>query len=79
MEEIVDEHVKQIIACKTDICHCPECQEKIVAEVLSKVPAKYITSETGAMYTMIEQIRVEQASVILRYIMQAIENLEPHS
>jgi uncharacterized protein YqgV (UPF0045/DUF77 family) len=79
MEEIVDQHVRQIIASRTDICHCEQCHSKIVSEVLSSLPAKYITSETGAMYTMIEQIKVEQASVILKNIMQAIERLEPHA
>jgi Late competence development protein ComFB len=79
MEEIVEEYLKEMISSDRKICGCEICHDKIKAEVLSSIPAKYVTSETGAMYTMIEQVRVEQSSVILRELVKAIKNLKPHA
>jgi len=79
MEEIVEKYVKEMISSDSKVCSCEKCFNSITSEVLSNVPAKYVTSETGAMYAMIEQVRVEQSSVILRAIVKAINNLKPHS
>jgi len=79
MEEIVEKYVREIVSSDSKVCNCEKCLNSIIAEVLSIVPAKYVTSETGAMYTMMEQVRVEQSSVILKAIVDAINKLKPHS
>jgi competence protein ComFB len=79
MEEIVEEYIKEIVSADPKICKCKICHDKIRAEVLNNIPAKYVTSETGAMYTMIEQVRVEKSSLILIALVKAMKNLKPHS
>ncbi len=79
MEEIVEKYVKEIVSSDSKVCSCEKCLNIITVEVLSNIPAKYVTSETGAMYTMMEQVRVEQSSVILKAIVKAISNLKPHA
>lgn len=79
MENIVEKFLKEMLFSGTEICDCEVCYNNIIAQVLSNIPAKYVTSETGAMYTMMEQIRVEQSSVILKQLVQAIKDLKPHA
>ncbi len=78
MERIVEKFLRGMLSSETKICDCEVCYNKIFVQVLSNIPAKYVTSETGAMYTLMEQIRVEQSSVILKELVQAIKDLEPH-
>ena len=78
MEDIVEEYLKEIISADNKVCNCELCHDKMFAEILSNIPAKYVTSETGAMYAVIEQVRVEQSSVILKELVKAMKNLKPH-
>ena len=78
MEDIVRQHLDQIISSGVMGRDCSNFRDKIIAEVLSNLPAKYVTSETGAMHTVIDQVKVEQASIVLKEIIKAIKNIESH-
>ncbi|MBU1087799.1 MAG: late competence development ComFB family protein [Candidatus Omnitrophica bacterium] len=79
MEDIVEKYLKEMILADKTVCKCESCYDKMIAEVLSNIPAKYVTSETGAIYAVIEQVRVEQSSVILKELVKIMKNLKPHS
>ncbi|MBI4845945.1 MAG: late competence development ComFB family protein [Candidatus Omnitrophica bacterium] len=73
MEDIVKKYLNDMFAMRFDVCKCDICKEDIVAYVLSRVPPKYVTSDSGAMRTLIDQTKVEQSSVILKELVKAME------
>ena len=76
MEEIVKNHLDEILANNPDLCNCGKCIDEIMARALSNLPARYITRDSGAMYTLIEQVKVEQSSEILKELMRVLEELK---
>ena len=78
MEDIVKKYLDEMLAIRFDICTCDKCRQDIAAYVLTRIPPKYVTTETGAMHTLIDQIKVEQASVILKELVEAINFVSTH-
>jgi len=72
MEDIVKKYLDEMLALRFDICTCEICRQDIIAYALSRLPPKYVTSDSSAIHTIMEQVRVEQASYILRELMAAI-------
>ena len=73
MEEIVKNYLDDIMRKKTDMCKCDKCVDAIMALTLSNIPAKYIITDSGAMYTLMEQVKVEKAAVVLKELVKVIE------
>ncbi|MBU4305685.1 MAG: late competence development ComFB family protein, partial [Candidatus Omnitrophica bacterium] len=73
MEDIVKNYLDEILSMRFDVCTCDICRQNILAYTLSRVPAQYVTTEIGAMHTLIEQIKVEHSSKILRELIVAIQ------
>ncbi|MCK4994967.1 MAG: late competence development ComFB family protein [Candidatus Omnitrophica bacterium] len=78
MEEIVQNHLDAILSSNPGICKCSKCIDAILSRVLSTLPAKYITTDSGAMYTLIDQVKVEQSSEILKELMKVLEDIKNH-
>lgn len=78
MEEIVQNHLDEIMAKRPGMCGCGRCIDEIMSIVLSNLPAKYITTDHGAMYALIDQVKVEQSSEILKQIIQALDYIKEH-
>jgi len=78
MEEIVKNHLDEIMESRPELCKCNKCIDAIMIRVLSILPAKYITTDSGAMYALIDQVKVEQSSEILKELMKALEYLQEH-
>ncbi|MFH1094463.1 MAG: late competence development ComFB family protein [Candidatus Omnitrophota bacterium] len=78
MEDIVKNHLNEILAKRPDLCKCSKCVEEIMARVLNNLPAKYITTDSGAMHTLIDQVKVEQSSKIIKELMKGLEYLQKH-
>ena len=76
MEDIVRNHLDEIMANRPELCKCSKCIDAIMIRVLSILPAKYITTDSGAMYTLINQVKVEQSSEILKELMKALEDIQ---
>ncbi len=72
MEDIVKKYLDEMLALRFDICTCEICRQNVIAYALSRLPAKYVTTDSGAIHTIIEQVRVEQSSLILKELMKAI-------
>lgn len=75
MEDIVKKYLDEMLVLRYDICTCKLCREDIIAYVLSRIPPKYVTTDSGAMHTLMEQLKLEQASQILREIVNGIQNI----
>ena len=73
MEDIVRKYLDEMWGRRFDICTCDICRQDILAYVLSRLPAKYVTTDSGAMHAIVDQIQVEEASQILKEIIRAIK------
>ncbi len=78
MEEITQNHLDEIMSSRPQMCGCSKCVDAIMIRVLSNLPAKYITTDYGAMYALIEQVKVEKSSEIIKEIMKAIDYITEH-
>ena len=76
MEDIVQNYLDDIMAKRPELCKCNKCIDAIMSSVLSNLPAKYITTDSGAMYTLKEQVKVEKSSEILKELINKIEYLQ---
>lgn len=73
IEDIAADFINSALALRYDICTCAQCRNDILAYVLSRVPAKYATTDIGALHTIIEQTRVEHQAIVGRAVISAIE------
>ena len=80
IEEIAKDFLNNALELRYDICTCSRCKSDMLAHVLSRIPAQYATTETGILYTIIEQTRIEKKVEIARAILGAIEAIgkNPH-
>lgn len=73
IEDIAADFLNRTLALRYDICTCPACKNDMLAYVLSRVPAKYVTTEEGALHTLEEQTRIEHQADIGRAVLAAID------
>ena len=75
MLNIVSDLLDQILLKRYNICKCEKCRTDIIAYVLSRIPAKYVTTDVGAISTLVEQEKVENEAEIIRKIIEAIKTI----
>jgi chemotaxis protein methyltransferase CheR len=73
IEDISGDCLNATLTLRYDICTCPICRNDMLAFVLSRVPAKYVTTDQGALHTIIQQNRSEHQVEIARAVLDAIE------
>lgn len=73
IEDIALSHLDSALTLRYDICTCSICKNDMLAFVLSQIPAHYVTTEQGALHTIIQQYRVEYQAEIARAILKAID------
>ncbi len=75
MEDIISKYLDDMLAMRFDICTCDICKQDIIAFALTRLPPKYVTTDSGAIHTIIEQVRVEKSSLILKELVVAIRTI----
>lgn len=73
VEDFAREYLNSALVLRYDICTCQLCRNDMLAHVLSNVPARYVTTEQGAIHSVIQQTRVEYQAEIARAILRAID------
>ena len=73
VEDLARDFLNSSLILRYDICACPTCRNDMLAYMLSKVPAKYVTTEQGEMYALSEQLKVEHQAIIARVCIEAID------
>jgi len=64
MEKIVDAKLETYMK-KSDGCTCENCKNDIKCIALNKLPAKYVNSHEGELYSRVDQVMLRQNSVDL--------------
>ena len=73
IEDLASDCLNSALNMRYDICTCSVCKNDMLAHVLSHVPAKYVTTEQGALHTVIQQSRIEYQAEIARAVIEAID------
>ena len=72
MEDCVINILSTVIGSR-DICQCERCKMDIIACALNKLPAKYVVSDAGDIYTRIQVMHSQFKSDITTAVTQAVE------
>lgn len=56
MEEVVDSTMQEILEHRDDVCKCDRCMMDIKALALNHLPAKYVVTDMGYVYTKIQEL-----------------------
>jgi len=75
IEDIAVDFLNTALVLRYDICTCNLCKNAMLAEVLSNIPAKYVTTEEATMRAIIEQTRLEHQAKIASAAIAAIEKI----
>ncbi len=76
MEDIVTSVVREVLKKDNDIPKAEIYEQDIIAYVLNRVPARYITSERGIIHGKLEsRFKFQQRTDILFLIQEAIQNI----
>jgi competence protein ComFB len=71
-EELVKRKVKKMMA-DTDMCQCEKCYLDVCAIVLNRLQALYVTTEKGALLSLLDASHYQYKIDLTVYIMQAME------
>lgn len=75
MEHYVDERLNELLD-QFDCCKCEICLEDMKAFALNRLPAKYVSTINGQVFTRIQQEMESQPTVDLDVaVIQAIESV----
>ena len=75
MEHYVDERLSELLK-SYDCCKCEACVEDMKAYSLNRLPAKYVSTVNGQVFTRIQQELESQPSVDLDVaVIKAIEHV----
>lgn len=72
MEGVVKGALQDIMAQKNDFCKCEECQIDIMAIALNSLPAKYVGTHKGEVYSKIATLSNQFNTDAYREIVKAI-------
>jgi chemotaxis methyl-accepting protein methylase len=75
IEDIAKDCLNNALTLRYDICTCQSCKNDMLAFILSRIPAKYVTTEQGALHTVIQQTRIEHQAEIARAVLAAIDTI----
>lgn len=80
MEELVWEHLDQVLALYPHVCRCERCRYDMAALALNRLPVHYVVTEQGKTYTKAHTLEQQFATDIITAITQAVEQVSrmPH-
>ena len=76
MEDLVLYAVKKRMAEKEGICKCEHCRLDIIAYALNRLLPKYVTTDVGGMYAIIEQTKSDFQLEIKKAVEEAFEAID---
>ena len=79
MESSVEHVLPNMLAAFPDICTCDKCLMDIKAIALNKLPAKYVVTETGEMYSRINEMYIQYETDIMKALVEAIAMVKKNS
>lgn len=73
MEDMVEDILENLLSERNDICKCQKCKLDITALALNKLPAKYVVTERGRVYSKLAELELQLKVDVLRELIKAME------
>lgn len=78
MEKIVDLKMEELLK-NSNCCKCEQCLENIKCIALNNLPAKYVSTTKGELFSRLGQIMIKQNTVDIDVaVMNAINIVKEH-
>lgn len=78
MEQVVDNRISDLWK-RYDCCKCDECRENVKCIALNKLPAKYVSTQKGELFSKLNTVMDKQNSVDADVaVIAAIEFVSEH-
>lgn len=78
MEEIVDLKITELMA-DSDCCKCEQCREDIKCLALNALPARYVSTAKGELFSKLSNAMIKQHSIDVNIAcLNAIEFVKTH-
>ena len=78
LEDIVREELEKVLADIKDICECDKCKLDMIAWALNRLPAQYVVTAKGRIYTKLKeenmQIKVDIMIALTKAILSVSKN-----
>ncbi len=71
MEEAVVDELNGVIDQLDNVCKCEVCRQDMVAWSLNRLPAKYVVTSLGHIYTKMNQLKTQTRADILVRLLEA--------
>ena len=69
-DAVIDELVGVLDQLK-DNCKCEKCRQDIIAYALNRLPAKYVVTDLGGVYTKLHQFKTQTRADITIQLVEA--------
>ena len=78
MEQMVDAKLDELLP-KSNCCKCQKCIDDIRALALNRLPAKYVSTDLGGLYSRVSSSMEQQNSLDINFaVYSAIEFVSTH-
>ena len=78
MEHMVESKLEELLP-KSNCCKCQKCTDDIRALALNRLPAKYVSSDAGELFTRVSSSMEKQNSLDINFaVYSAIEFVSSH-
>ncbi|NQT89982.1 MAG: late competence development ComFB family protein [Candidatus Omnitrophica bacterium] len=71
MEDAVIDELIGVLEQLKEACACERCREDIVTYALNRLPAKYVATDLGNVYTKLHQVKAQAKTDIVVRLMEA--------
>jgi competence protein ComFB len=72
MEDLVWEQLDSVLDSEPDICRCERCRYDIVSLALNLLPARYVVTVQGEVYTRVKSLEMQFVIDIISAISRAM-------
>ena len=75
MEDVVKDTLEELILKRENICKCEKCKFDMIAWVLNRLPAKYVVSDKGRIFTKLQEVEIQFRADVVRELTKAISHI----
>jgi len=75
MEYIVHDALDDVLKSRQDVCKCDKCRLDMQAWTLNRLPAKYVVTEKGRVFTKLQEVEIQFRADVLREVTRAVAQI----
>jgi competence protein ComFB len=78
MEDIAGRNLDGQLSEREDLCKCDRCRLDMLAYSLNNLPAKYVVTDRGHIFTRLKEMEVQFNADVTREVYKAVEFVKAH-